>query len=107
MTGSTNKRNKKPGWNTAAAVDTGSFGDKTPGFDPAAVPMETDAEAGGFSQPGGTGKPLRAEVVANKADHRTTCAHAGIRSTTANRWLPLALVAVVVVALVLWAIWRA
>jgi len=28
-------------------IDSGKTGDKTPGFDPAAAPMETDAEAGG------------------------------------------------------------
>ncbi len=28
-------------------IDKGRTGDKTPGFDPAAAPMETDAEAGG------------------------------------------------------------
>ena len=32
-----------------ADIDAGKQGDKTPGFDPAAVPMEADAEAGGFS----------------------------------------------------------
>lgn len=32
-----------------ADIDAGRQGDKTPGFDPAAVPMEADAEAGGFS----------------------------------------------------------
>ncbi|MBZ9776844.1 hypothetical protein [Mesorhizobium sp. CO1-1-8] len=105
MTGSTKKgkgRNK-PGWNTAAAVDTGSFGDKTPGFDSAAAPMETDAEAGGFPQPGGAGKPPRAEVLANNTDHHYTKREHG----DTNRWLPLALLAVIVVAVVLWAIWRA
>jgi hypothetical protein len=30
-----------------AAVDRGETGDKIPGFDPAAAPMETDSEAGG------------------------------------------------------------
>lgn len=28
-------------------INSGKTGDKTPGFDPAAAPMETDAEAGG------------------------------------------------------------
>jgi hypothetical protein len=32
-----------------ADIDAGKHGDKTPGFDPAAAPMEADAEAGGFS----------------------------------------------------------
>lgn len=31
-----------------ADIDAGKQGDKTRGFDPAAVPMEADAEAGGF-----------------------------------------------------------
>lgn len=30
-----------------ADIDAGRKGDKTPGFDPAVAPMETDAEAGG------------------------------------------------------------
>lgn len=34
-----------------ADIDAGKQGDKTPGFDPAAVPMEADAEAGGSSTP--------------------------------------------------------
>lgn len=32
-------------------IDRGLTGDKRPGFDPAAAPLETDAEAGGASQP--------------------------------------------------------
>ncbi len=32
-------------------IQTGSTGDKTPGFDPATAPMETDSEAGGTAMP--------------------------------------------------------
>jgi hypothetical protein len=35
-----------------AATQRGETGDKIPGFDPAAAPMETDAEAGGSAQDG-------------------------------------------------------
>ena len=32
-------------------INSGKTGDKTPGVDPAAAPMETDAEAGGAPPP--------------------------------------------------------
>ncbi|MCG7508256.1 hypothetical protein [Mesorhizobium retamae] len=32
-----------------ADIQAGKYRDKTPGFDPSAAPMETDAEAGGAS----------------------------------------------------------
>ena len=40
-------------------VDSGRHGDKTPGFDPAAAPMETDAEAAGTRLEGETNAPPR------------------------------------------------
>lgn len=38
-----------------AATQRGETGDKIPGFDPAAAPMETDAEAGGAPSGGPAG----------------------------------------------------
>lgn len=40
-----------------ADIQSGKYGDKTPGFDPAAAPMETDAEAGGSSTPARSEEP--------------------------------------------------
>lgn len=40
-----------------AAVDRGETGDKMPGFDPAAAPMETDSEAGGAPSGGSAPAP--------------------------------------------------
>ncbi|MBC2887487.1 hypothetical protein H7Q97_19090 [Ochrobactrum sp. CM-21-5] len=42
--------NKSAGARARGAIQRGETGDKVPGFDPAAAPMETDAEAGGNSQ---------------------------------------------------------
>jgi hypothetical protein len=44
-------------------INSGKTGDKTPGFDPAAAPMETDAEAGGAS-------PTPEEVAQARASER-------------------------------------
>lgn len=45
-------------------IDRGATGDKAPGVDPAAAPMETDAEAGGAG-------PSPAEIKqARQAEHR-------------------------------------
>lgn len=40
-----------------AATQRGETGDKIPGFDPAAAPMETDSEAGGAPSGGAAGVP--------------------------------------------------
>lgn len=42
---------KSAGARLRGAIQRGESGDKVPGFDPAAAPYETDAEAGGTSQP--------------------------------------------------------
>jgi hypothetical protein len=44
-------------------INSGKTGDKTPGFDPAAAPMETDAEAGGAP-------PTPEEVAQARANER-------------------------------------
>lgn len=45
-------------------IQRGMTGDKRPGIDPAAAPMETDAEAGGLP-------PTPEEIELARADHRT------------------------------------
>lgn len=45
-----------------AATERGETGDKIPGFDPAAAPMETDAEAGG--SPSGGAAPVASAPAA-------------------------------------------
>lgn len=42
---------KSAGARLRGAIQRGEAGDKVPGFDPAAAPYETDAEAGGTAQP--------------------------------------------------------
>nr|WP_313010940.1 hypothetical protein [Brucella intermedia] len=67
---------KSIGARTRGAIQRGETGDKVPGFDPAAAPMETDAEAGGSSQP--TGKP---QPQPAKADDSNASSHAsGLRA---------------------------
>lgn len=43
----TDRINERTGAQQRADIDRGLTGDKKPGFDPAAAPMETDSEAGG------------------------------------------------------------
>src|SRR5437763_5930776 len=46
------------------AIDSGRTGDKTPGFDPAAAPLGTDAEAGGAQpSPGLVAEDLAQETA--------------------------------------------
>lgn len=102
----TNRERPDPRWNTAAAVDSGSFRDKTAGMDPAAAPMETDAEAGGSSQPGGLGEPpsplKKGEAKGNQASYGTAMRRlAGMPSADRGWWPLLPLLIVVIVAAVL------
>lgn len=56
------------------AIDAGRAGDKVAGFDPAAVPMEADAEAGGSATAPETGSRLSdvpVEPSFNAAGHGT------------------------------------
>lgn len=52
-----------------ADIQAGKYRDKTPGFDPSAAPMETDAEAGGASTDPNDGRAGRVEhpTVQNQA----------------------------------------
>ncbi len=67
---------KSTGARARGAIQRGETGDKVPGFDPAAAPMETDAEAGGNSQPAGDAQPQ-----AVSADDSNASSHAsGLRA---------------------------
>lgn len=73
-----------------ADIQAGRYRDKTPGFDPAAAPMETDAEAGGASTDAGKDKPFHAEhpVVQNQASTGTAMRPLG-RLPPASRLMKL------------------
>jgi hypothetical protein len=49
-----------------SAVDHGSTGDKIPAVDPAAAPVQTDAETGGHATP----RPVSVAAVREQASHR-------------------------------------
>lgn len=71
----TDSPDKSAGAQTRGAIQRGETGDKVPGFDPAAAPMETDAEAGGISQPSADDQPRRA-----RSDRANASSHAsGLR----------------------------
>jgi hypothetical protein len=53
-------------------IQKGYAGDKVPGFDPAAAPLETDAEAAGTHQPAMPERPTYRSVKgANSSSHGT------------------------------------
>jgi hypothetical protein len=56
-------KKKPPAAQLRGDINSGKTGDKTPGFDPAAAPMETDAEAGGAP-------PTPPEVAQARANER-------------------------------------
>jgi hypothetical protein len=97
-----------PQWNSAGAVDSGTFEDKTGGIDPAAAPMETDAEAGGFAQPGASGGPPASDQVRNTKRNEASYGNAmrrGARMPSVVqriRWLPLLGIGLAAVAVLLW-----
>ena len=75
---------KSSGARARGAIQRGETGDKVPGFDPAAAPMETDAEAGGSSQPAEDhgARPLTAAV---KPDESNAPSYAsGLRAWTST-----------------------
>ena len=93
-------------------IQTGLSGDKKPGFDPAAAPMETDGEAGGV--------PLSAEQVQIARDsqfHPDHSDHQGTDATAMRRFdrqaaaashtfvWPLALAVIAALVLVLATAW--
>ncbi|MFI0849112.1 hypothetical protein [Mesorhizobium sp. IMUNJ 23232] len=54
------------------AIQKGLTGDKIQGFDPAAAPLETDAEAAGTAQPVDPVRPALAEVEQPNASSHDT-----------------------------------
>lgn len=86
------------------AIDSGQTGDKVKGSDPAAVPLETDAEA--------SGTPTPKSAVTNALDHevtRTKAQQTGViedrRSYNPFAYVYLALVLAFAVAAIL-SLWR-
>lgn len=70
---------KSSGARARGAIQRGETGDKAPGFDPAAAPMETDAEAGGNSQPGEE-RDLRPKIARVPVTDNNASSHAtGLR----------------------------
>lgn len=69
---------KSSGARARGAIQRGETGDKVPGFDPAAAPMETDAEAGGSSQPAGEQGP-RPEIPVRADDSNASSHASGLR----------------------------
>ncbi len=66
-----NSAARSAGARSRGAIKRDETGDKLPGFDPAAAPYETDAEAGGLSQPDETLSRPRSAVQhdRNAASH--------------------------------------
>jgi cobalamin biosynthesis Mg chelatase CobN len=98
------------------AIDQGKTGDKVSGFDPAAAPMEADAEAGGEATapdmssiprgPSLTAQPLGVEVEPgfNAASHGSAMRRFdqdGSKSRGIPGWPIMIILAVVVIAAVL------
>jgi hypothetical protein len=88
--------------NARAAIQRGETGDKIPGFDPAAAPMETDAEAGGAPYGGAadipSGKTARPPETSAGTAMRSYHGHAQDPGHS-RRWLSLVIAAVVTVLL--------
>lgn len=85
-----------------AAIDNAKTGDKGTGFDPAAAPMEADAEAGGSP-------PSRAEIA---AAHRIETGTAPpspnvVRESGSRYWTGLAAIGLAVLLFLLWLLMQA
>lgn len=80
---------KSSGARARGAIQRGYTGDKVPGIDPAAAPLETDAEAGGSSQPAGEreSRPTTApEIVTVRGDDSNASSHtSGLRGWNPKR----------------------
>ncbi len=103
---------KQSAANIRGDIQTGLSGDKKPGFDPAAAPMETDGEAGGV--------PLSEEQVRISREsqfHPDPSDHQGTDATAMRRFdrqvsganhtvvWPLALAVIAALVLVVAAVW--
>lgn len=84
------------------SIQAGMTEDKTPGFDPAVAPMETDAEAGGSgsapAQPVGSGKPVFRNEAGFANAMRQPESQSGLRP--GSRWVVMIIALAVVVAAV-------
>lgn len=76
-----NSPKKSAGARIRGSIQKGETGDKAPGFDPAAAPMETDAEAGGSSFPDNDAIP-RSGGDSTKATEGNASSH----SSGLRRW---------------------
>lgn len=88
-----------------AATERGGTGDRIPGFDPAAAPMETDAEAGGA--PSGGAAPVPSAPAAGIHRPPQTSTGSAMRATPGvdtpggtRGWLPVAAILAVIAAAV-------
>lgn len=87
-----------------AATDRGETGDKIPGFDPAAAPMETDAEAGGAPSgpiPAAPFQPAEQHRPPQSSTGSAMRAMPGVDAPAGGRtgwWVALAIVVLVVLA---------
>ena len=97
--------------NVRGDIQKGRTGDKVPGFDPAAAPMETDAEAAGTQPPPPTGEARRTAEAASE-DTTPPYAYASSRASamrpfdrqpmrSPTRMVTVAMIAAAVVALLI------
>jgi hypothetical protein len=82
------------------ATQAGATQDKTPGFDPAAAPEETDAEAAGVPNPAAEARPRRQPKFTNEASFANAMRPVESQPDLqpGNNWPVLVIAAVVVVA---------
>jgi hypothetical protein len=81
-------------------IQAGATQDKTPGFDPAAAPEKTDAEAAGVPNPVAEARPRRQPEFTNEASFgdamRPAASEPGLKP--GKNWPVLVIAAVVLVA---------
>jgi hypothetical protein len=81
-------------------IQAGKTQDKTPGFDPAAAPQETDAEAAGLPNPAAEARPRRQPEFTNEASFANAMRPVESEPDLQprNNWPVLVIAAVVLVA---------
>ncbi|TIM79018.1 MAG: hypothetical protein E5Y58_02445 [Mesorhizobium sp.] len=86
--------------NARGDIQAGATRDKTPGFDPAAVPEETDAEAADVQHPLAEARPRRQPEFTNEASFGDAMRPAGSEPglQPGKNWPVLVIAAVVLVA---------
>jgi hypothetical protein len=81
-------------------IDAGHMADKTPGFDPAAAPMETDAEAGGAASPSGSAaEPKGQQRFVNAASYANAMRPTGTEAPVGRKYGPVFVAIAVIVIL--------